>query len=124
MRSTPSSLCSGATNSVYSALVEFWHVGDDVLSERLAEQVENAFQQSPYFTISSGKKPGTLVVTIPTNVDWREKAGRTRVHYQVNFTSTDNRRIGSSQGLCWDSALADCASQIVRRARIAARKIR
>src|SRR5260370_18631148 len=52
-------------------LVEFWHVGDDGLSQRLAGRVESEFERSPNFAIGSGKKPGTLVVTIPTNVEWK-----------------------------------------------------
>ena len=49
--------------------VDLWSVGDDGLSQRLREAVENAFKSSPDFALSSGEKPGTLVVTIPTNVD-------------------------------------------------------
>jgi hypothetical protein len=103
-------------------LLDFWHVGDDALSIRLAERVEGAFLRSPDFTMSSGKKPGTLVVTIPTNVDWSEKTGRTRLHFEVKFTSVDNRSLGSGQGSCWETALDECADRIVSDARIAARK--
>jgi hypothetical protein len=46
-------------------VVEFSHVGDDGLSERLADQVETAFNQSPDFTLHSAHTPGTLVVAIP-----------------------------------------------------------
>jgi hypothetical protein len=69
--------------------VEFWHVGDDGLSERLADAVDKAFERSSDFTPSSGKKPGTLVVYIPENVDWTKKLGRTKVLYHVEFKSID-----------------------------------
>ena len=117
--------CSAiGADSAKQTLVEFWHVRDDVLSERLADQVESAFQRSPDFTMSSGKKPGTLVVRVPTNIDWRRRRAALGCTTQVNFTLIDNQRIGSSQGSCWETALAECAAQIVRRASIAARKIR
>jgi hypothetical protein len=52
--------------------------------------VVEAFNSSPDFELSSGDRPGSLVVTIPTNVDWKEIGKRTRVMYKVEFTSTEN----------------------------------
>jgi hypothetical protein len=49
--------------STRPTLVELWHVGDDGLSPRVADQVETAYKRSPEFVLSSGHKPGTLVVT-------------------------------------------------------------
>lgn len=45
-------------------LVEFWHTGDDGLSQKLADQVEGAFARSPDFTLSRGQQPGAMIVTI------------------------------------------------------------
>ena len=77
-------------------LVEVWHVGDDSLSQGLFLTVENTFKRSQDFALSSGRKPGTLVVTIPTNVDWRQVGKRTRVLYAVEFSSTEGRNLGES----------------------------
>ncbi len=57
--------------------VEFWVVGDDGLTQRLRDAVERALKSSSEFTMSYGKKPGTLIVQIPTNVDWERVGSRT-----------------------------------------------
>ena len=81
-------------------VVEFWHVGDDGLSQRLAERVESEFERSPNFAIGSGKKPGTLVVTIPTNVEWKLVGERTQVFYNIEFATADDETISKSSGSC------------------------
>jgi hypothetical protein len=103
--------------------VEVWAVGDDGLTLRLRDALEGAFRSSPDFTLSSGKKQGTLVVTIPTNVEWKKKAGRTKVLYTVKFTSIDDQNLGTSSGSCRENALTKCAAQIVTGAKSAAREI-
>ena len=103
--------------------VEVWIVGDDGLTLGLRDALEGAFRSSSDFTLSNGKKPGTLLVTIPTNVDWKKKFGRTKVRYAVKFTSVEDQDLGISSGSCWENAFARCAAQIVTNARIAARKI-
>ena len=45
-------------------LVQVWCGGDDGLTLRLRDAVENAFKASSAFALSSGKRPGTLIVTI------------------------------------------------------------
>jgi hypothetical protein len=90
---------------------------------RLKDALESAFKSSSDFTLSSGKKPGTLVVLIPSHVKWNQIGTRTQVLSSVEFASTDNENIGVSTGSCWDDALAKCAAQIVKDAKIAARKI-
>ena len=52
--------------SARATLVEVWCGGDDGLTLRLRDALENAFKSSPAFALSTGKKPGTLIVTIPT----------------------------------------------------------
>ncbi len=104
-------------------LVEFWHVGDDGLSQQLTVEVESAFERSPDFTPSSGKKLGTLVVTIPHNIHWTKKSGRTKALYTVEYTTAEGQNLGTRSGSCWENELAICASHILKDARVAARKI-
>jgi len=104
-------------------LVEFWHTGDDGLSERLADQVERAFERSPDFTLSTGRSSSALIVTIPTNVDWRQVGKRTRVLYQVEFASADNKIATKTKGACWDDSLSECANQILKAAKTAAHRV-
>jgi hypothetical protein len=113
----------GSPSAKSTTPVEIWRGGDDGLTQGLVVALEGAFRSSPNFTISSGKKPGTLLVTIPTHVRWKEIGGRTQVRYTVEFASADNQSIGRSRGTCWDDALAECAAHIVRDAKIAARKV-
>jgi hypothetical protein len=116
----------GLAASPKLTLVEVWCVGDDGLTHGLRDALENAFKSSSDFQLSSGKKPGTLVVTIPTNVDWKQAKQadkRTKVLYRVEFASADDKTISESTGSCWDDALSKCASKIVKEARTAARKI-
>ena len=105
-------------------LVEVWSGGDDGLTQRLRAAIEKKFESSADFEKSEGKKPGTLVVTIPTNVSWRQKGERTEVLYTIEFGSSDGRSLGVSKGHCWDDDLDKCSTRIVRDARAAARKVR
>jgi hypothetical protein len=97
--------------------------GDDGLTQGLKVAIEDSFKSSPDFTLSSGKKPGTFVVTIPTHVRWKQVGRRTKVFYTVEFASAENQNIGTRTGSCWDDTLAKCAAQIVKDAKIAARGI-
>jgi len=97
-------------------LVEVWRGGDDGLTRRLTDTAERAFKSSSRFVSSYGKKPGTLVVTIPTNVRWEKKSGRLKVIYKVTFDSADDKRLGARSGSCWETSLEKCAGQIVSEA--------
>lgn len=103
--------------------VEVWTVGDDGLTQRLRDAVETKFKSSSDFVLSSGKKAGTLIVTIPTNVAWSKEGTRTRLRYTVEFSSIDDVGVGKSSDSCWDDNLAECASQIYRDAQRATHKL-
>jgi hypothetical protein len=60
---------------------------------RIVEVREKATSE---FRLSSGKKLGTLIVTIPTHVGWKQAGQRTKVSYVVEFTSIDNQALGTS----------------------------
>ena len=104
--------------------VEVWRVGDDGLTSKLTDTLEAALGSSQDFALSSGKKPGTLVVTIPNHVRWKTASGgRPRVIYTVEFSSVDAQVIGRANGTCWDDSLLTCAAQIIKDAKVAARKM-
>lgn len=118
--------------------VEFWHVGDDGLSQRLIVAVESAFKQSSDFRlvpIGAGRR---LVVTIMRNVEWEPVGEKIKATYTVRCSSLDDntsanpdlqkrsaleKEISTRKGSCWDSDLPKCAAQIVNEARIAARNL-
>jgi hypothetical protein len=103
--------------------VEVWTGGDDGLTQRLRDKIENKFKSSPAFVLSTGKKPGSLIVTIPTHVAWTQKGARIHVRYKVEFSSSSDIAIGKGSGSCWDDNLADCAAQIYDGAEGAAHKL-
>ena len=115
--------CAVEAVATEPTLVEVWCGGDDGLTIRLRDALENAFKSSPRFRLSFGKKPKTLIVSIPTNVEWNKVGKKTQVLYTVEFSSADNQKIGTSTGSCWDNAFAKCAAQIVKDAETAARKV-
>jgi uncharacterized protein (DUF1697 family) len=119
------SVCVADDASKGRTLVEVWRVGDDALTIKLAETIERAFGRSPDFTLSNGRKQNTLIVTIPTNVDWERSPKRGKVRSTLEFTSSDtNQKLGTSTVSCWDDALTKCAEKVVKDAKGTARKIR
>ncbi len=133
--STLSTWCADRTAPIP---VEFWHVGDDALSQKLAVAAERAFRRSPSFRLTTPGKGRTLVVTIMRNAEWETVGKRTKATYTVQFSSLDDnsaknpdaeqrialaREISMQKGSCWTTELPRCAAQIVRDAKIAARKM-
>ncbi len=97
--------------------------GDDGLTMKLRDSLENAFRSSSLFLLTAERRPGTLVVTIPSNVGWKQVDGRVQVLYNVEFASVDNQQVGTSGGSCWDDDLGGCAAKIVKDAQTAALKL-
>jgi hypothetical protein len=101
--------------------VEVWTVGDDGLTQRLADAVRREFDYSARFKLAASGTPGALMVTIPTHVGGKGINGKTRVRYRVQF-ERDRRSMAVGGGACWDADLTVCAMQIVEAAgRAAAR---
>jgi hypothetical protein len=115
--------CVAEGNRTKPIPVEVRCGGDDGLTMRLRDTLENAVKLSPYFSLSSRKIPGTLVITIPTNVGWEQFGRRTRVFYSVEFASADDQHIGKITGACWDDKLTICAAQIIKNAKVASRRV-
>lgn len=98
--------------------------GDDALTQRTCAAVENGLKSSPDFILSAGSSPAELVITIPTNVDWKKVGKRTKVIYLAEFSSSGHQILGNTKGACWDHAISTCAAQIIRQLKVAARKAR
>jgi len=93
--------------------VEVWRGGDDGLTARFADALEATFRGAHEFLLSSGKAPGTLIVTIPTNLTWQQVGGRTVVNYVVEFSSGTSQLLGRSQGKCPEERLQECAVHVL-----------
>ena len=101
--------------------VEIWHVGDDIYTLGLTYALESTFGSSPDFVPNHERRPGTLVVTVPTNLTWERRwLGRTTVFYTVQFASVDGQDLGAIKGSCSRNAFAKCAAKIVAEAKLAA----
>jgi hypothetical protein len=103
--------------------VEVWTGGDDGLTQRLRDEIEHKFKSSSDFVLSSGKKAGTLIVTIPTHVAWTTEGARTHLRYSVEFSSSDGTVLKKSSCSCWDDNLTECAAQTYREAQKTAHKL-
>ena len=111
-----------AADSAKSIPVEVWSGSDDGVTLRLRDTLESALKSSTRFNLSFGKKPGTLVVDIPTHARWKQIGGRNRVFYSVEFSSGD-QKLGADTGSCWDDEMPKCAARIVRNAQRVVGKI-
>jgi hypothetical protein len=103
--------------------VEFSHVGDDSLSQKLAAAVEADFRSSPDFRLSAGNESRRLVIAITKNVEWEKVGKKLRATYTVRFSSAEGYEISSEKGSCWENAFQRCAAQILTRAKTLARKL-
>lgn len=127
--------CADATTPIPA---EFWHIGDDSLSQKFAMAVERAFQRSPDLRLTAISKGRALVVTMTRIVEVEMVGKRAKVTYDVRFSSLDDKmasnpdlqqrfglatQIGTQKGSCWASELARCAAQIVSDAKTAAQKM-
>ncbi len=94
--------------------VEIWTGGDDGLTLRLGDAVEEEFRLSSRFSHGpAGAVPGALKVIIPTHVRWREVGDQTHVTYRLEL-ELNGRRRSAKGGTCWESDLNQCARQVVR----------
>src|SRR6476620_9522771 len=95
--------------------VEIWCGGDDNLTQGVCRALESEFASSRDFVVladeSGHERQVKLIVTIPTNFDWKERGLRTRVFYTVEFKSSTDRKLGRKKGACWENEFRTCASQ-------------
>lgn len=97
--------------------------GDDNLTQGVCRNVYNEFSSSPDFATTDEENDVTLIVYIPTNVNWKEREKRIRVFYIVEFLSNNEKRLSKKKGECWEDDLKTCAIQVIKHARVVARKI-
>jgi hypothetical protein len=103
--------------------VEVWCAGDDLFSQGVCQALFAAFESTTAFDWLDENKPGNLIITIPENVGWKKIGKRTKVFYSVEFSTSDDRVFMTRKGWCWHKEYATCANQILKQAKIAARKL-
>lgn len=83
--------CGCATNVSTPIAVEFWHMGDDALSQRLTVAVETAFRRSADFRLAPIDTGGRRLVVWTMNiVEWEIVGDRTKAMYTVRYSSLDD----------------------------------
>jgi hypothetical protein len=105
-------------------IVEVRCGGDDNLTQGVCRNVYNEFASTADFVITDEDNTATLIVYIPTNVNWKQRGKRTRVFYKVEFLSNNEKQLSKKKGECWDDDFKTCASQVLKHARSAARKLK
>ena len=103
--------------------VELWCTGDDLFIQWMCQAFFSAFASSPDFDLPEETKPGNLIITIPENVGWKKVGKRTKITYIVEFSTFDDRVFMTRKGWCWEKEYAKCANQILKEAKVAARKL-
>jgi len=105
-------------------VVEIRCGGDDNLTQGICRNVYNEFAASPDFVITDEENTGTLIVKIPTNVHWKQLGNKLKVFYVVEYLSNNEKKLSKKKGECWEDDLKTCASQVLSKAKSAARKLK
>lgn len=116
--------CAASSLRASPVPIEIWRGGDDGLTVRLRDAIEAAFRAAEDFSLSSGNSPGTLIVTVPSNVAWRRIGERAEIVYLVRFSDGASRSLGTRTGTCGEDQLRECAAQVLAGARVAAANLR
>lgn len=111
-------------DQIKPVIVEVWCGGDDNLTQGVCRNVYNEFASTSDFVITDENNTGALIVSIPTNVHWKERGKRIRVFYAVEFLSNNKKKLSKKKGECWEDDLKTCASQVLKQARFAARQVK
>jgi hypothetical protein len=103
-------------------LVEIGAAPEDAATTRLRSAVIDAVKTSESLELSTGQKPGTLMISFPRPVEARAHMGRTEYLYRVEFRGVNGRLFERGFGHCWSDEIATCVFNVVRLAnRIAPR---
>lgn len=109
--------CATAPPSVHArTAVEIWRGGDDGLTLHFFEALEARFAKSAQFFLVQGAEPSALIVTIESNLHWKNEGGRLKASYRVSFTDSRLQRLGGVQGECWEDDFDRCADSVVGEA--------
>jgi hypothetical protein len=107
---------SSALEGPARPLVEIGDAPADDVTTRLKTALADAFMNSETLELSTGQKPGTIVVSFPQPVEAREHMGRTEYLFRVELKGVNGRLFERGSGNCWSDELKRCVSYVVRLA--------
>ena len=111
--------CAGSDGVRKKVATELWVGGDDGLTQKFAETLRTAIEESTDFGTSVSTDSDALLLTIPTHLYSRPAQGRTNFQYVVIFTDRQSKYLGVSVGSCWEDSMERCALSVLSDARIA-----
>src|ERR1700730_7845316 len=84
-------------------IIELWRTGDDGVTLRFTDGFEADLQSAGFVLAIGGqaRTANTLVVEIPTNLDFEPIGRRYRVKFTLEFAAPSGQLIGKSKGSCW-----------------------
>jgi hypothetical protein len=106
-------------------IIELWRTGDDGVTLRFADGFEADLQSAGFVLAPGGqaRTANTLVVEIPTNLDFEPIGRRHRVRFRLEFAAPSGQAMGKSRGSCWEDELALCIKRAVAQTKTAAAKL-
>lgn len=105
-----------AEEQVPRRLVEIGAAPDDAATTRLKDALIAALKTSDELRLSSGGKPGTLVISFPKPVQARAHMGRTEYLYRVELRAVNGRLFEPSFGYCWADEIERCVFNVMKLA--------
>lgn len=97
--------------------VEVWCGGDDGLTLKVCNAVEQAFRTAHDLPLLKAEENPKYKIVIPTNVDWKKERGRLQILYTVELQNADSKELGHFRGSCSESKVRACGIQILQRTR-------
>jgi hypothetical protein len=100
--------------------IEIWKEGDTGDVQRLTSGITRAFEQSPNFVLSSGHKPETLYVYVPSKIIMQSIGARVKYFAAIAISQAapdaPERLSESVNVTCWEDDLAACGRDIIAHA--------
>ncbi len=94
--------------------------GDDGLTVRFRDALEDAIRDDHDFVLALGNEartPSTVVATIDGHLRWKTVESRTQVSYKIKIEGPTEKSLGSIEGSCWEDELSACATQALAELR-------
>jgi hypothetical protein len=106
--------------------IEFRRTGDDGLTMRFADALEQALRKSGLFILAvrdEPRTPTTVIVTIVENLHWHGTEQGTMASYKISFQGPAGQPLGNSLGSCSENDLSVCVARALRDTKRAAAKL-
>ncbi len=94
--------------------IEVWRVGDDGLTVRLADALQNEVERNKQFVRATALDPQRIVIKINRNVAWASDGDRDSLQYDISVLKNDIVIADDIRGECLVDRLASCSKVVMR----------